>query len=111
MQKLITLGAENKSLTFERKNGFTSLKLTSATVIGQVEPTEKPYIRMKLKGNVYGLELYSHWIPETQHFNCFDLLLTASNVAALAYAKFHTLTCYWPEGSKLEGVDLTFEMS
>ena len=51
---------------------------------------------------------YSHLVPSTNNFNCFDLLKVASNNLVLSNEIFYTLKCILPD--KPSAADVIIEM-
>ena len=77
--------------------GCKQLQLISAN-INKVENVKViPSVEFILLNDKVLFSSYSNLVLGTNHLNCFDLLLTATNNPALSNDTFHTLKCVVPD--------------
>jgi hypothetical protein len=88
--------------------GFKYLNLISSVIDNVEDAKVIPSVELILTNDKAMFTSYSNLVPGTKNFNCFDLLLTASNNPALSNERFHTLKCVVPDN--VHDADAVFEM-
>ena len=92
--------------------GCKQLQFISA-IINNIEDVKGiPSVEFILLNDKVLFESYSNLVLGTNHLNCFDLLLTATNNPALSNETFHTLKCVVPDNAYDADVviDMEFEI-
>jgi hypothetical protein len=106
-----------KSIKFENRiqkieinqdTGFKKLILVSATINKIENLNILPSVELILSNDNNRFTSYSHLVPSTNNFNCFDLLKVASNNLVLSNEIFYTLKCISPDN--LGAADVKIEM-
>lgn len=91
IQKIILTKRESK-FTINNATPFKNLQIKSATSVeGTFNTDEAQYILLKLRNDTQVFNSRTNIIPNTNQFNCFDLLETAAQIPALWNVSFHTL--------------------
>ena len=92
--------------------GFKQLQLISANINKVEDMKVIPSVELILLNDKAIFRSYSNLLLGTNHLNCFDLLLTATNNPALSNETFHTLKCVVPDNVNNADVviDMEFEI-
>ena len=92
--------------------GCKQLQLISAIINNVEEVKVIPSVGFILLNDKVLFKSYSNLVLGTNHLNCFDLLLTATNNPALSNETFHTLKCVVPDNAYDADVviDMEFEI-
>ena len=92
--------------------GFKQLQLISTTINNVEDMRVIPSVKFILLNDKVLFKSYSNLVLGTNHLNCFDLLLTATNNPALSNDTFHTLKCVIPDNAYDADVviDMEFEI-
>jgi hypothetical protein len=112
MRKKIVFENGIQEIQINQDAGFKQLNLISA-IINKVEDLKFiPSVELILINDKSMFTSYSNLVPGTNNLNCFDLLLTATNIPALSNEIFHTLKCLVPDNVYDADVviDLEFEV-
>ena len=77
--------------------GCKQQQLISATINNIEDVKAIPSVEFILLNDKVLFKSYSNLVLGTNHLNCFDLLLTATNNPALSNETFHRLKCVVPD--------------
>ncbi len=97
-----------KEIEINQDTGFKKLILVSATINKIENLNILPSVELILSNDYNKFTSYSHLVPSTNNFNCFDLLKVATNNLVLSNKKFYTLKCILPDN--LGAADVKIEM-
>jgi hypothetical protein len=97
-----------QKIEINQDTGFKKLILVSATINKIENLSILPSVELILSNENSRFTSYSHLVPSTNNFNCFDLLKVASNNLVLPNEIFYTLKCILPDN--LGAADVKIEM-
>lgn len=97
-----------QEIEINQDTGFKKLNLVSATINKFENLSILPRVELILRNESSKFTSYSHLVPSTNNFNCFDLLKVASNNLVLSNEIFYTLKCILPDN--LGAADVKIEM-
>jgi hypothetical protein len=97
-----------QEIEINQDTGFKKLILVSATINKIENLNILPSVELILSNDNNKFTSYSHLVPSTNNFNCFDLLKVASNNLVLSNEIFYTLKCILPDN--LGAADVKIEM-
>jgi hypothetical protein len=97
-----------QKIEINQDTGFKKLILVSATINKIENLNILPRVELILSNENSSFTSYSHLVPSTNNFNCFDLLKVATNNLVLSNEIFYTLKCILPDNLVVE--DVTIEM-
>ncbi len=97
-----------KEIEINQDTGFKKLILVSSTINKFENLNILPSVELILSNENSRFTSYSHLVPSTNNFNCFDLLKVASNNLVLSNEIFYTLKCILPDN--LGAADVKIEM-
>ena len=97
-----------QEIEINQDTGFKKLILVSATINKIENLNILPSVELILSNENSRFTSYSHLVPSTNNFNCFDLLKVASNNLVLSNEIFYTLKCILPDN--LGAADVKIEM-
>jgi hypothetical protein len=97
-----------QKIEIKQYTGFKKLILVSATINKIENLSILPSVELILSNENSRFTSYSHIVPSTNNFNCFDLLKVASNNLVLSNEIFYTLKCILPDN--LGAADVKIEM-
>ena len=97
-----------QKIEINQDTGFKKLILVSATINKIENLNILPSVELILSNDNNRFTSYSHLVPSTNNFNCFDLLKVANNDLVLSNEIFYTLKCKLPDNLVVE--DVTIEM-
>ena len=97
-----------QKIEINQDTGFKKLILVSATINKIENLNILPIVELILSNENSRFTSYSHLVPSTNNFNCFDLLKVANNNLVLSNEIFYTLKCILPDN--LGAADVIIEM-
>jgi hypothetical protein len=97
-----------QKIEINQDTGFKKLILVSATINKIENLNILPGVELILSNDNNKFTSYSHLVPSTNNFSCFDLLKVATNDLVLSNEIFYTLKCILPDN--LGAADVTIEM-
>ena len=108
----IFLNHEHREALIKRRQGFFTVRLTSAEIFLRSKNSRIRAIEMILKNESTKFTAFSNLLPRSNKFNCFDLLETAKSFPALKTENFQILSCSLQKLAKNEPfeVKLTFDI-
>ena len=97
-----------QKIEINQDTGFKKLILVSATINKIENLSILPRVELIISNENSRFTSYSHLVPSTNNFNCFDLLKVANNDLVLSNEIFYTLKCILPDN--LSAADVIIEM-
>jgi hypothetical protein len=97
-----------QKIEINQDTGFKKLILVSATINKIENLSILASVELILSNDYNKFTSYSHLMPSTNNFNCFDLLKVATNDLVLSNEIFYTLKCILPDN--LGAADVIIEM-
>jgi len=98
-----------QKIEINQDTGFKKLILVSATINKIENLNILPSVELILSNENSRFTSYSHLVPSTNNFNCFDLLKMATNNLILSNEIFYTLKCILPDNLGVGDVIIEME--
>ena len=92
IKTLFSLTNNSPTASIETSSGFKSLKIVAYYTLGKTDYAYNPFIKFHLQNNAVEFTYRAKEIPNTDFFDCSDILLIANQVEALKNIIFTRIT-------------------